>query len=91
MLPTVNDCLNKNNAPKTLAFSLACLIEYYKNNNVSDEQSAVEYIKSNSIEAILANTALWGQDLSCIYDLVTTSTEKIHKDGIREALQWSML
>lgn len=91
VLPTVNDCLNKNNAPKTLAFSLACLIEYYKNNNVSDEQSAVEYIKSNSIEAIIANTALWGQDLSCIYDIVGTSTERIHKDGIREALQWSML
>ena len=91
VLPTVNDCLSENIVPKPLAFSLACLIEYYKNNDVSDEQSAVEYIKNNSIEAILANTALWGQDLSCLCNFVSTSTERIHKDGIREALQWNML
>lgn len=91
VLPTVNDCLNENIVPKPLAFSLACLIEYYKNNDVQDDRAAVEFIKANSIEAILANTALWGQDLSCLCNFVSTSTERIHKDGIREALQWSML
>ena len=65
VLPTVNDYVDKNNCPpKPLVFSLACLIEYYKTNEVTDSEYAVDYIKNNDIKSILSNTDLWGQDLS---------------------------
>lgn len=91
VLPTVNDYIDKNNRlPKPLVFSLACLIEYYKANEVTDSEYAVDYIKNNDIKSILSNTALWGKDLSGMVDAVSESLERIHRDGIREAIKWSM-
>ncbi|MGN0523386.1 MAG: tagaturonate reductase [Eubacterium sp.] len=91
VLPTVKDYIEKSNAlPKPLAFSLACLIEYYKTNDVTDDKTAVDYIKNNDIKNILSNTDLWGQDLSVMLDIVSESLERIHLDGIREAIKWSM-
>ncbi|MGN0555286.1 MAG: tagaturonate reductase, partial [Candidatus Fimenecus sp.] len=91
VLPTITDYVKKNNAlPKPLAFSLACLMEYYKTSEVQDAKSAVAFIKNNGVAAILANTTLWGQDLRVFTDLVNESLDKMHNCGIREALQWSM-
>lgn len=91
VLPTVNDYIDKKNLmPKPLVFSLACLIEYYKANEVTDSEYAVDYIKNNDIKSILSNTDLWGQDLSGMLDTVNESLKKIHRDGIREAIKWSM-
>lgn len=91
VLPTVNDYVDKNNCPpKPLVFSLACLIEYYKTNEVTDSEYAVGYIKNNDIKSILSNTALWGKDLSGMAEAVSESLERIHRDGIREAIKWSM-
>lgn len=92
VLPTMTDYVKKNNTlPKPLVFSLACLIEYYKTNGVSDDKSAVEYIKNHSIKDILSNTELWNCDLSNMLDLVEESIDKIHSDGIREAIKWALL
>ena len=91
VLPTVNDYIDKKNLmPKPLVFSLACLIEYYKANEVTDNEYAVDYIKNNDIKSILSNTDLWGQDLSGMLDTVNESLKRIHSDGIREAIRWSM-
>lgn len=91
VLPTIIDYINKNNAvPKPLAFSLACLIEYYKNNEVNDSENAVNYIRENNIENILSNTDIWDYDLSMLVETVNESLIKIHKEGIREALRWAM-
>lgn len=90
VLPTINDYLSENIIPKPLVFSLACLIEYYKTNEVTDDKMAVDYIKNNDIKNILSNTDLWGQDLSIMLDMVSESLERIHRDGIREAIKWSM-
>lgn len=92
VLPTINDYVKKNNAlPKPLVFSLACLIEYYKTNDVSDDKTAVNYIKNYSVKDILSNTKLWNWDLSYMLDLVEESMDKIHSDGIREAIKWALL
>lgn len=90
VLPTINDYLNENIVPKPLAFSLACLIEYYKTNDVSDDKFAVDFIRNNDTSSILSNAKLWGQDLSGMLDTVNESLERIHRDGIREAVKWSM-
>lgn len=91
VLPTVCDYIEKNGEfPKPLVFSLACLIEYYKTSDVSDDATAVEYIKAHSSDEILANEALWGKDLSEMCQLVGESLERIHNDGISEAISWAM-
>lgn len=92
VLPTITDYTDKNNAlPKPLVFSLACLIEYYKNNEVQDDKSAVEYIRNHSVKDILSNAELWGCDLSAVFDMVDESLCRIHSDGIREAMEWALL
>lgn len=90
VLPTVNEYLSESIIPKPLAFSLACLIEYYKSNDVQDDKSAVDYIKNNDTKSILSNTDLWSVDLSTLSDTINESLERIHRNGIREAIQWSM-
>lgn len=90
VLPTINDYLNNGIIPKPLVFSLACLIEYYKANDVSDDKYAVDFIKINDIDVILSNTNLWGQDLSILQETVSECLEKIHILGIRGAIKWSI-
>lgn len=90
VLPTINDYLSKGIIPKPLVFSLACLIEYYKNNDILDDANAVEFIRSNDVEEILSNENLWGRDLSVLSETVNESLNIIHQSGIREAIVWAM-
>lgn len=92
VMPTVNDYISINSClPKPLVFSLACLIEYYRTNNVNDDKSAVEYIKNNSVRDILSNAELWGSDLSDLTDMAEICIDKIQTIGIREAMKWALL
>lgn len=89
VLPTIADYMKKNGEIlKPLVFSLACLIEYYKTNDVSDDQSAVDYIKNHSVNDILSNTELWNCDLSSMSAFANECLERIHNNGIREAVRW---
>ena len=91
VLPTLLDTVAGGApVPRPLAFSLACLIEYYKTRPVTDDPKQAAFIRENPIPAILANAELWGTDLSFLTDTVTTCTEKLHQSGVREAMQWSM-
>ena len=89
VLPTIADYMKMNGEiPKPLVFSLACLIEYYKTNDVSDDQSAVDYIKNHSVNDILSNAELWNCDLSSMSAFANECLERIHNNGIREAVRW---
>jgi tagaturonate reductase len=91
VLPTVRDFIAAHGAlPKPLVFSLACLIRYYKENDPADDATAVALIKEHDVSAILANTDLWGADLSEMIALAEESLQKIEQNGIREAIRWSM-
>lgn len=91
VLPTMIDFTDKNGRlSKPLVFSFACLIEYYKNNDVNDDKAVVDFIKKNDVSLILSNKDLWGTDLSDMADLVNDSLNVIHSQGIREAVKWSM-
>jgi mannitol-1-phosphate/altronate dehydrogenase len=81
----------ENTIPKPLAFSLACLIEYYKTQTPQDNENVVAFIKNNDLLAILSNQQLWGHDLSCLYDVVYESIDKIQKTCIREAISWAIM
>lgn len=92
VLPTIIDYAEQNNTlPKPLVFSLACLIEYYKTNEVQDDKWAAEYIKNHSVKDILLNTKLWNGDLSDMLEMADESMSRIHNDGIREAIKWALL
>lgn len=92
VLPTLLDYVEKENTiPKPLAFSLACLIEYYKTQTPQDNENVVAFIKNNDLLAILSNQQLWGHDLSCLYDVVYESIDKIQKTCIREAISWAIM
>ena len=56
--------------PKHLCFSLARLIEFYKNGNPKDAEDVIEYIKNTDLADILANSELWSENLSFLYDEV---------------------
>ncbi len=91
VLPTILEYLNtESELPKPLVFSLACLVEYYKTNEPQDNEKFIKIIKENNITDILSNTELWGVNLIQMTELVTESIERIHADGIREALKWAM-
>ena len=92
VLPTLLEYVEKKNTiPKPLAFSLACLIEYYKTQTPQDNENVVAFIKNNDLLAILSNQQLWGHDLSCLYDVVYESIDKIQKTCIREAISWAIM
>ena len=91
VLPSIVDYVEKNDSlPKPLVFSLSCLIEYYKNNDVQDEEAQKEKIKKGTVSEILSDSDLWGADLSFLEELVEEGIERIHKNGIREAIKWSL-
>lgn len=91
VLPTITDYVDKKQElPRPLVFALAALIAYYKTEEVSDDAKAVAFIKENAVDAILANRTLWGQDLSHMTELVQESLDRIHNEGIRKGVAWSL-
>ncbi len=91
VLPTIIDYKNMfGEYPKTFALSLEALIIYYKNNDISDNESAVEFIRYNTLEDILKNESLWGTDLSDMLHIVNEAGARIEKQGLREAIKWAI-
>lgn len=73
VLPSLLEYIARfNKDPENLIFSLAKLIEFYKNSNPNDDAEIIEFIKTRSIKEILANQKFWGQDISFL-------TEKVEK------------
>ncbi len=73
VLPSILEYIKRfDKMPKTLLFSFAKLIEFYKTDMTNDAPEVVEFMKNNDTAAILANTSLWGQDLS----FLTAEVEK---------------
>ncbi|MBO5286881.1 MAG: tagaturonate reductase [Clostridia bacterium] len=54
----------KGEAPKTLLFSFAKLIEFYKHGTPNDDPVSTEKMKDGSVLEILSDTELWGENLS---------------------------
>ena len=89
VLPTILEYKEKNNKlPECLTMSLAFLIYFYKNDSPEDSQSVVEIMKGDSIEDILKNEALWGENLSDMIDAVTEYYNKIDTVGAKDAMKW---
>lgn len=50
--------------PETLTFSLAKLIEFYRTDMTNDDPDVVAFMKTASVDDILKNADLWGEDIS---------------------------
>lgn len=91
VLPTILDLQKEGSAPpKTLCLSLAALIAYYKQNEVSDLPVCVEKLRCGSLYEILNDSSLWGTDLTSFSDAVCAAAEQIQRHGIRPAIVWSL-
>lgn len=62
--------------PSALIFSFAKLIDFYRTDKTSDSPEVTEFMKTASVGDILANTALWGEDLSYLTEEVEKYADK---------------
>ena len=73
VLPSILEYIKRyNKMPETLLLAFAKLIDFYKTDMTNDDADVVAFMKNNDTAAILANEALWGQDLS----FLTAEVEK---------------
>ncbi len=56
--------------PEALTFSLAKLIEFYRTDMTNDDPDVVAFMKTASVDDILKNVNLWGEDISFMADEV---------------------
>ncbi len=65
VLPSITEYIRRfGKAPETLCFSFAKLIEFYRTDMTNDDAEVTAFMKTASVEEILKNTNLWGEDLS---------------------------
>lgn len=71
VLPSLLEYIKRTGElPKNLIFSLAKLIEFYKNGTPTDDADIIAYMKEHDIKDILSNIEFWGEDISFLYDEV---------------------
>lgn len=65
VLPSILEYIKRfNKMPEKLLFSFAKLIEFYKTDKTNDSPDVTEFMKKSSVSEILANSDIWGEDLS---------------------------
>lgn len=71
VLPSLLEYVKRTgNVPPTLTQSLWKLIEFYKNGTPTDDAAVIASIKDRSVAEILADRALWDEDISFLTDEV---------------------
>ena len=71
VLPSILEYIKRyGKTPTTLVFSLAKLIEFYKVGTPNDAPEVIEFIKTHTVGEILANTDLFGTDISFLTEEV---------------------
>jgi len=72
VLPSILEYEQKfGKTPKTLMFSFAKLIDFYKEGTPNDAEDVISRMKTGTVREILSDASLWGQDLSRYADEVS--------------------
>jgi len=72
VLPSILEYIKRyDKMPDTLLFAFGKLIEFYKTGTPNDDEDVMKFMKESDVKDILANTELWGQDLTFLTDEVT--------------------
>ncbi len=65
VLPSILEYIRRfGKMPETLCFAFAKLIAFYRTDMTNDDAEVTAFMKTASVEEILKNTNLWGEDLS---------------------------
>lgn len=65
VLPSILEYIKRyDKMPQTLIFSFAKLIDFYRTDMTNDDKEVCDFMKTSSVEEILANKNLWDEDLS---------------------------
>jgi len=71
VLPSLEEYIVRfGKMPENLIFSFAQLINFYRTDMTNDAADVTEFMKTASVEEILANTTLWDKDLSYLAEEV---------------------
>lgn len=71
VLPSLEEYIIRfNEMPENLIFSFAKLIDFYRTDMTNDDQEICEFMKTASVDEILANTKLWDKDLTYLAEEV---------------------
>lgn len=77
VLPSILEYIKRfGKTPKTLVFSFAKLIEFYKTDMTNDDPDIVSFMKNASLSEILSNTNLWDVDLSFLESEIKSYVNK---------------
>ena len=77
VLPSITEYIKRyGKMPKTLIFSFAKLIDFYRTDMTNDDKDVTEFMKTASVKEILANEKLWDADLSYLADEVEKYVDK---------------
>ena len=77
VLPSILEYIKRfDKMPETLVFSFAKLIDFYRTDMTNDDKDVVAFMKDASVKDILANTSLWGEDLSFLEEEVMKYVNK---------------
>ena len=86
VLPTILEYKEKfGSYPKGLTMSMAALIAFYRTDNANDSEEIMSFMKTASVEDILARKDYWHADLTEMLPLVKEYYELIEKDGMKAA------
>lgn len=77
VLPSILEYIKRfNKMPETLLFSFAKLIDFYRTDMTNDDADVTAFMKTATVGEILANTELWGEDLSFMENEVAKYVNK---------------
>ena len=77
VLPSITEYIKRyDKMPKTLIFSFAKLIDFYRTDMTNDDEDVTAFMKTASVQEILANKKLWGEDLTYLADEVKKYADK---------------
>lgn len=77
VLPSIEEYVVRyNKMPETLIFAFAKLIDFYRTDMTNDDAEVMEFMKTATVDEILANTKLWDKDLSYLAEEVKKYVNK---------------
>ena len=57
--------------PETLTFAFSKLLEFYKTDMVNDDPEVAEFMKNATLDEILRDRDLWGEDLTDMKEIMS--------------------
>ena len=78
VLPSIKEYKNRfGKYPPQLMFSFKRLIEFYQVGSPSDAPEVIDAIRGHELSEILANTSLWGEDLSAMCEEIRNANTSV--------------